>query len=256
MKSKELYPLAQFELKGTSPTFLSSAFSPKPTWHNAYLKSIIERDIKDVVQINKSFEFAKLTRIIASLSSHEINLASISRQIQLDQKSIAKYIIALEKVYLVKQIPCWHRNELKRVVKKNKVHFLDSGLLASIRGINKTKITNNRDLLGSLLETFVFNELLKISNNTIIDGVSEKYFIHHYRDTRKNEVDFVIENVDGEAIGIEVKAGQTASNKHFSNLKKLAKYTPLKAGIVIYTGEDFLVFGKNLFAVPVSALFQ
>jgi len=291
---RELHPLAQFELSyssklATSSTFLSSAFSHNPsfkyqplsqeklidlvlcggypealslsetrriTWHNAYLKSIIERDIKEVVQINKTSELAKLTRIIASLSSQEINLASISRQLQLDQKSIAKYIASLEKIYLIKQIPCWHRNELKRVVKKSKVHFLDSGLLASIRRINKTKIAKNRELLGSLLETFVFCELLKISHNTTIDGIKETYNIHHYRDTRKNEVDFVVENADGQAIGIEVKATQTASDKHFANLIKLAKYTELKAGIVIYTGEDFLSFGKSLYAVPISALFE
>jgi hypothetical protein len=68
-------------------------------------------------------------------------------------------------------------------------------------------------------------------------------------------VDFVIENTDGEAIGIEVKASQTALRGQFNGLKALANYTNLKAGFVIYTGKDFLSFGDNMYAVPLQALF-
>jgi predicted AAA+ superfamily ATPase len=132
---------------------------------------------------------------------------------------------------------------------------LDSGLLASLQKLTIAKLEKNRTLFAPLLETFVFSELLKISQNTFIDGAQESFEIYHYRDTQKNEVDFVIEDANGEAIGIEVKAGQTALHAQFKGLKALASYTKLKAGFVIYTGKDFLSFGDNMYAVPLQALF-
>jgi predicted AAA+ superfamily ATPase len=288
MKVTELYSLAQFELSGKEPTFLSRAFSDKPQfefsdieqdqliakvltggypsvielseprrtgWHNAYVRSIVDRDIKDVVQVHKFFELSRLIRILAILAGNEIIPTVVAEKVQLDRKTVSKYIFALEQVYLLKRVPAWHRNELKRIVKKPKLHFLDSGLLASLQKVTTTKLENDRTPLGPLLETFIFSELLKISQNTFIDSTQESYEIYHYRDTQKNEVDFVIENTDSEAIGIEVKASQTASLAQFKGLKALANYTKLKAGFVIYTGKDFLSFGDNMYAVPLQALF-
>ena len=288
MRVSELYSFAQFELGKQTPSFLSRAFSDKPKfefpgieqnklvgkvltggypsvmklnesrrmgWHNAYVRSIVERDIKDVVQVNKYSELNRLIRVLALLASNEIIPTAVAEKVQLDRKTVSKYISALEQVYLLKQVPAWHRNELKRIVKKSKLHFLDSGLLASLQRVTVAKLKNNRKLLGPLLETFVFGELLKISQNTFVANTQETYEIFHYRDTQKNEVDFVIENADGVAIGIEVKASQTALRGQFKGLRALANYTNLKAGFVIYTGKDFLSFGDNMYAVPLQALF-
>lgn len=288
MAVTELYSFAQFELDKQTPSFLSRAFSDNPKfefpdieqnklvskvlsggypsvmkltesrrtgWHNAYVRSIVERDIKDVVQVNKFFELNRLIRVLALLASNEFIPTAVAEKVQLDRKTVSRYVSALEQIYLLKQVPAWHRNELKRMVKKPKLHFLDSGLLASLQRVTVAKLKNNRMLFGPLLETFVFGELLKISQNTFIDNTQEVYEIYHYRDTQKNEVDFVIENADGDAIGVEVKAGQTALRGQFKGLRALANYTNLKAGFVIYTGKDFLSFGDNMYAVPLQALF-
>jgi len=288
MKVVELYPLSQFELNRCHSTFLQRAFSNKPIfdfeqksqaelinivltggypnviekterqrqgWHTAYLHSIIERDIKEVAQINKFVELNRLVKIIGQLATQEFVPAALAQQVSIDQKTVVKYIFALEQIYLIKLVPAWHRNELKKIVKKPKLHFLDSGLLASVQKITESKIRQKRQLFGCLLETFVFNELLKVSRNTIVDGIKEEFEIYHYRDAQKNEVDFVIEDSNGDAIGIEVKSSQTASQQQFKGLLALSRYTKLKAGFVIYTGEDFLSFGNNMYAVPLQALF-
>lgn len=288
MKVVELYPLSQFELNRCHSTFLQRAFSNKPIfdfeqksqaelinivltggypnviekterqrqgWHTAYLHSIIERDIKEVAQINKFVELNRLVKIIGQLATQEFVPAALAQQVSIDQKTVVKYIFALEQIYLIKLVPAWHRNELKKIVKKPKLHFLDSGLLASVQKITESKIRQKRQLFGCLLETFVFNELLKVSRNTIVDGIKEEFEIYHYRDAQKNEVDFVVEDSNGDAIGIEVKSSQTASQQQFKGLLALSRYTKLKAGFVIYTGEDFLSFGNNMYAVPLQALF-
>ena len=146
-------------ITGGYPSVMNLNESRKIGWHNAYVRSIVERDIKEVVQVNKFFELNRLIRVLALLASNEIIPTAIAEKVQLDRKTVSKYIFALEQVYLLKQIPAWHRNELKRIVKKPKLHFLDSGLLASLQKITLAKLKNNRLLFGPLLEIFVFSEL-------------------------------------------------------------------------------------------------
>ena len=57
----------------------------------------------------------------------------------------------------------WYTNELKRLIKSPKLHFLDSGLLAALRDLSLARLRSERELFGSLLETFALAELLKLA---------------------------------------------------------------------------------------------
>ena len=71
----------------------------------------------------------------------------------------------------------WSRNELSRLVKAAKLHFIDSGLLTAMRGYSSARLRSDRTLLGPLLETFVFSELLKAAG-----WAEERISIFHYRE--------------------------------------------------------------------------
>jgi uncharacterized protein len=145
----------------------------------------------------------------------------------------------------------WFRNRLKRLVKTPRLHFLDSGLLSAIQGVTAERIARERTLLGPLLETFVFTEVLK--QTTWLD---EQCSLSHYRDKDQDEVDIVVENETGELVGIEVKAAATVNAGDFKGLRKLADATrgALRLGVVLYDGEQIVPFGDRLFAAPVSCL--
>jgi uncharacterized protein len=80
----------------------------------------------------------------------------------------------------------------------------------------------------------------------------------HYRTKDKVEVDGVLENRQGQVVGIEVKASSTVTAKDFRGVRHLAERIggDFIVGIVFYTGSQTLPFGPRLRAVPVSALWQ
>ena len=159
-----------------------------------------------------------------------------------------KYVSALENLYLVKRIPGWHRNELKRAIKQAKVHFVDTGLLCSLRGISAAAIKADRNLMGSLMETWVCSELLK--SIAISDQDCQLF---HYRDKSQREADFILSGHNGHATGIEVKAGMTI--EMFATLEMLIATGSIQRGVIVYNGDKVLPFSEKLVALPVGCLF-
>jgi predicted AAA+ superfamily ATPase len=104
-----------------------------------------------------------------------------------------------------------------------------------------------------LLESFVFGELLKFCTWS-----ERRYAMSYYRDKSQREVDFVIEDSQGNVVGIEVKAAATVGSGDFSGLRQLASLTGshFAAGLVLYDGDITLPFGPNCWAVPLKSLWQ
>ncbi|WP_257280942.1 ATP-binding protein [Endozoicomonas sp. ISHI1] len=219
-------------------------------WHRAYADAIVRRDIGEVFQLQKLDAMAQLLKLLAALSSESLNYASLGKAVQMDNKSVQKYVSALENLYLVKRIPGFHRNELKRAIRQPKIHFVDTGLLCAIRGINETAIQADRNLMGSLMETWVCTELLKA-----IAVSEEECQLFHYRDKNKREVDFILSGNNGQATGIEVKAGMTIKREMFAAQEMLIEAGSIRRGVIVYNGDRVLPFSNNLMAVPAGCLF-
>ena len=137
----------------------------------------------------------------------------------------------LEQVFLVSTLQPWYTNALKRIAKTPKLHFLDSGLLAAVRGLRFDRVRADRSELGALLESFVFSEVLKLMTASDLQLVA-----YHFRDRQMREVDIVLERDDGRIAGIEVKAGATVTSRDFAGLRTLAEACKERfaGGVVLY----------------------
>ena len=80
----------------------------------------------------------------------------------------------------------------------------------------------------------------------------------HFRTKDGIEVDIVLEDRRGRAIGIEVKASASPRAKDFRSLKHLADRvgTDFVAGYVLHSGPQTLPAGPKLRSVPISALWE
>ncbi len=130
-------------------------------WYRAYINSIVERDIPDIADIAGGEQIPRLLNICARFAGQLTNLSEIGRAIGRDHKTVGQYLRVLEQIYLIQPILPWSRNELSRLVKTPKLHFIDSGLLTALRGYSTARLRSDRALLGPLLESFVFSELIK-----------------------------------------------------------------------------------------------
>ncbi len=284
----ELLPFSQAEIEGADlPAFLDRAFDsnypsftvtgPTPAlvervisggfplalsrtvpgrrrnWLRAYARSLTQRGIPEFATINKLDEMSRLIDHAALYSGQIINLSNLGNQLGVDAKTVDRWLTQLEHMFLVRRIRAWHHNELKRLVKTPKLQFLDSGLLAAVRGLSAQAIATDRQKLGSLLECFVYSELAKAA--ALAD---EETTVSHYRDKDQAEVDLVLERPTGEVIGIEVKAGATVRPRDFRGLRRLKEATGARfsCGIILHDGERIQQLDSRLFAMPVKMLWE
>jgi len=142
---------------------------------------------------------------------------------------------------------------MKRLIKTPKIHFGDTGLACSLIGINASALLNNRDLLGQLVESFVFQELRRQASASL-----EPYQFYHFRDRDGVEVGMIIERSAFELVGIEVKAGSTIFDSDFKGLRKVKAAHPdkFKFGAVLYDGETCASYGDNMFIIPIRKLWE
>lgn len=283
----DLLPLAQAEVRGgRPPVFLQAALSgslpgspPPPTmgpdlvqtvitggypemlrrpdsrrkqaWARDYVRAIVQRDVRDIASIEKLGHMPRLLRALAHHAGQLLNYSQLGGALGLDGKTADKYLGVFEQLFLVRRVPPWSSNRLKRLVKTPKLHFLDSGLLATLRGTTAARVESDRAALGALLETFVFAELSK--QLAWLDLPCE---IHHYRDKDQDEVDLVIESENDDVVGIEVKAAATVKGSDLRGLRKLAQASGerFRLGIVLYDGDSLVPFGERLYAAPLSFL--
>ena len=285
VESLELYPLAANEIERRSrPKFFDRAFSDRildtseklaPTriesllaggypaalarrqahrqraWYRAYVRSLAEKDVAEVARLDKLTRFPRLIAVAAQLSAQLVNLSEIARHVQLDYKTVDHYLTVLEHLYVLRRLAPWHRKELKRIIKTPKLHFVDAGLLTTVRGLEPAALAMDRTRLGPILESYVFGELLKLGT-----VAHQELQFFHYRDKDQVEVDFVVEASAGELIGIEVKSAATVQATDFRGLERLRTISgrQFRQGIVLYTGDKALPFGDRLTAMPLSSL--
>ena len=285
METIHLLPLARAEIAGQPPTFLERLFAGKlrgdrgavigddlvrlvllggfpeaisreserrrQDWARSYLTSVLTRDLRDIAEIEKLTELPKFVRLLAEHSGQLVNYSQFGSSINVSYKTGQRYVGLLEQVFLVATVQPWYTNTLKRIAKTPKLHFLDSGLLGTARGLSFDRVKAERDMFGTLLECFVFSEVLKL-----MTASSLRLTPYHFRDQQMREVDIVLERDDGMIVGIEVKASATVKSSDFGGLRTLAEACKdrFAYGVVLYDSTDLVPFGDGLAAVPLSAL--
>jgi predicted AAA+ superfamily ATPase len=211
----------------------------------------VQRDVREIADVEKLDQMPRLLQVLAHHSGQLTNFTQMGGQVGFDDKTTRKYVSILEQLFLVSRLEPWFRNQLKRLVKTPKLHFLDSGLLGALLGANVERIAKDRSILGPLLETFVFSEVLKQAS-----WFGESCALYHYRDKDQDEVDLVVETGSGALVGIEVKASATVNAGDFKGLRKLADASGdnFKLGVVLYDSGRTVPFGDRLVAAPMSCL--
>ncbi len=287
METIQMLPLARAEVSGKTPTFLERLFEGRlqshrdaivgddllklvllggypeavarqterrrQDWARAYLTSVLTRDLRDIAEIEKLTELPRFVRLLAAHSGQLVNYSQFGSSINVSHKTGQRYVGLLEQVFLIATVQPWYTNALKRIVKTPKLHFLDSGLLATTRGLNFERVKANRGEFGPLLESFVFSEVMKL-----MTGSDLRLTPYHFRDQQMHEVDLVLERDDGMIAGIEVKAAATVKSSDFAGLRTLAEACAdrFAFGVVLYDGTDVVPFGDRLAAAPLSCLWS
>jgi hypothetical protein len=226
----------------------------KSEWFDGYITTMLQRDVKQIAELEKISVLPQLLRILATRAGGLLNDSDLAREIGLTSVTTKTYRHILKMMFLTFDINPWHRNIGKRLVKAPKGYIIDTELLCHMLDLNIANIANNKpDLFGHIVENYVATEILKQLNNGAI-----KAELYHFRTSDGKEVDFILEKPDGSVFAIEVKKAESVSMNDFKGIQVFAELTgkDFKGGIVLYSGKDVVPFGSNLWAVPFYILWQ
>jgi predicted AAA+ superfamily ATPase len=288
VKHIRLRPFSQGELAQKPPTFLERAFArdfplqilnidkeavikrafiggyPEVTltqdpklrkdWLHDYAETMLKRDLKDIANIRRKDSMRQLLRTFITWSSKFMDLSGIGGKLQLNRQTLNTYLNVLESLYLLERVPAWTETDYQLVGQRDKIFATDTGLMAALLDWRLEEVLLDSDRSGKIIETLVYNELAALVS------IGRENQLYHYRDRHNREVDFIVKNDRGGILGIEVKAGSRVSphddTRHLRFFQEKIAKNELFTGIVLYTGEDTLPLGENIFAVPLACLWQ
>jgi uncharacterized protein len=238
---------------GYPEAFERRNYSRRLQWFNSYITTILQRDIRDIANIEGLKEMPRLLSILAARTGGLLNYAELSRASSIRQSTLNRYMTLLETTFLFKPLPAWSANLSKKLIKSPKIMLCDTGLSCCLTGTDHQKLMQDPSAFGNMLENFVYMELTKQ-----ISWSDKPYNLFHFRSAAGHEVDFVIEDTAGGIAAIELKSRETIKKDDFKGLKLLAGETGsrFKQGILLYTGSEPLVFSEKLAALPVSFLWS
>lgn len=223
-------------------------------WIDSYITTILQRDVKQIAELEKSAVLPQLLRILAARAGGLLNDSDIAREIGLTSVTTKTYRHILQMMFLTFNINPWHRNIGKRLVKAPKGYLIDTALLCHMLDLNLSDIAINKpDLFGHIVENYVATEILKQLNNGPINAS-----LYHFRTSDGKEVDFILEKPDGSVFAIEVKKSESVTMNDFKGIQIFAELTgkDFIGGVVLYAGKEVVPFGPNLWAVPFFILWQ
>lgn len=223
-------------------------------WCNGYLNTILQRDIRLLLEIEKIAALPDMLRLMATRTGGLLNEASLAKATELNHITAKKYRTLLQNLFLTLSIPAWSLNLGKRLVKSPKIYISDMNLLVYLLNIDFANISAiDHKLFGSLLENFVAIELTKQ-----LTFSETRARLYHYRTASGQEVDFILEGPQNAVAAIEVKSTSRVTANDFRHLEALRNELgkKFKQGLVFYQGADVVPFGKDMWAIPVAMLWK
>ena len=235
-------------LIGGFPEIQSIDVSMHKQWFLNYFKARISKDINSLTENNlrKANKIPELLKLLSSQSANLLNISNLANKLKLSFDTVVNYIFLLEAMFLIEKLKPYEKNIGKQVKKMNKLYFTDTGFISSLLKLTKDKLLADRQIFGQLLENYIYNELRKH-----ISFSSENFEMSYYRDNKTYEVDFIIENNNGQIICVEVKSAQNITKNELKGLRSFKRNFEqnIKAIYVFYGGEEISAMDIDNFPV-------
>lgn len=244
-------------LRGGFPQVLQMQGEQRDYWYEAYVGSLVTRDLLELGDFRKPQYMRMLLQQCAASSSRKVNVSVMSAAMETNRPTVLQYLAALQTMFLVELLPAWQNKITRRVASTPKLMLCDSGLMAyltdlgsvdaALTGEDKAKT----DLVGNLIETWVYQQLIPITD------LGRKWKLYHFRNASGKEIDFILENRNGDLVCLEVKASEGVKAEHFKKLRWFREQFGKERriwSVVLYTGHDVLRYGDNEYALPMAYL--
>ena len=235
-------------LKGSYPELVHLKYENTTQWYGAYINNYIERDVRGIANVGNLSDFQRLVKLLAARVSQELNVSSLANDIGVTVRTIQNWISILEASYVIFLLPSYHKNLGKRIVKRPKLYFYDTGLVCYFTGIEEESVLRKGPLDGPIFENYVIAEIKKWIMH---HGLKEQLF--YFRTNLGIEVDLIIDDPAKNILRlVEIKSTETARPEMFQNILKVReleskdqKRKKQIIGLLIYRGDTVKEFREG-----------
>lgn len=181
-------------------------------WLKNYVATYVERDIRQVLQIQDAAAFQRFVALCAGRVGQLLNVSSLAGDAGVSRITAESWLSVMQASYLIFLVRPHFANLSKRLIKSPKLYFHDPGLAAWLLGVREPGHVSAHPLRGALFENWVITEIAKAQA-----ARGEAIMVNFWRDKEGHEIDAVVEHT-GKLHAIEIRSGQTIASDFFDNL--------------------------------------
>ena len=232
--------------RGLMPTLLRLNSEPSwVRWWDGYVTNYLERDLRQVAQIDALVDFRRLMELLALRSGQMLNQSDLARDAGLSQPTAHRYINLLETTHLFERVPAYTVNRTTRMLKAPKAYWNDTGLAVFLAGYYQEDELRKARELGNFFESFIFHHL-----HVLAQLMTPPERLFNWRTQAGQEVDFVLE-YGRKVLAIEVKQTTHPGYGDTSGLRAfLADHPDAVGGLLLHSGGEIRWLGEHILAVP------
>lgn len=248
-KADDAMAIFQRIQRGSYPALVSGRVKDVQVFYGSYVKTYIERDVREITKIADELQFLQFLKVIAARTANLLNLSEVARDVGISQPTARAWLSILESCGLVYLLRPYSANITSRIVKTPKVYFMDTGLCSYLTGWTSAQTLASGAMSGAMLETFVVSEIIRKFWNS-----GREAPVWFYRDKAGTEIDLLVEQ-DGVLNPIEIKKSASPSLKDVKAFAKVASEgVKLGNGTLVCLVESPVPLSRNVQVLPVGRL--
>ncbi len=237
----------QHTFTGGYPRIFEAELEPTH-FHRDYIGTYLERDVRQLSAVRDITQFQTFLQLCAANIGQVLNLNQLARDCGISQTTAGDWLNLMEASYVLFRLKPWFSNIRKRLVKRPKLYFHDTGVACYLLGLTSPEHVELHPLRGALFENAVVNEVMKFDLNR--NRAAELFF---FRDSNGNEVDLLYRR-GLDLLPIEIKSGQTVSKDFFRLIDKFRQSVEANVGAAVYGGTNARRYDNGQSVVPFHRL--
>lgn len=232
-------------IRGTFPrSFLASSEAASYQWRQDFIATFLERDIPQLGINIPAKSLGRFWKMLAHYHGQIFNASEIGKSLSVSDHTAQRYLDLLSGTFMVRQLRPWYYNTKKRIIKRPKIYFRDSGILHALFTLEGKKDILLHPKLGASWEGFALEEAIKTAR--LKEDEAFFWGVHAVA-----EIDMVFQK-KGELYGVEVKYTQAPNLTQ--SMRSALKELSLKHLWIIYPGKESYPLDRNVTVISLADL--
>jgi len=246
-------PFTEILYRGNLPFAQSIPLNILNDFHDSYIRTYIERDVRLLADVSDYQLFGRFYRLAAALSAQEINYSQLGRDIGITPQTSKRWLDILKSTFQWIDIKAFTHNPIKKLSLKPKGYLIDSGLICHSLFLSQPNSILSHPLMGAIFESFVVSEIIKK-----ISFMDFRPNIYHWRLHSGAEVDLILE-FNNCLLPIEIKSKSLPTRKDTLGIKSFMEYykkSNILPGVVISLADQIYPIDENIYTMPVNLMIK